>query len=216
MRIAICVPHEGVVKARFAECLAMLIGYTASLRINYNDAVERAEITLIFEGRGPLEYKRSQCVRRSLEWGTDYLLFVDSDQSFPADALVRLMARDLPVIGCNYSTRQEPPRPTAYGFEVEPVYTTPAKAAASPVERVAGLGLGFCLVKAPVFDLIEHPLFRTIVNEKGELQQGEDVYFWNRVHQAGLAVHVDHELSLSIGHIGEKVFLNADAVPGDG
>jgi hypothetical protein len=40
---------------------------------------------------------------------------------------------------------------------------------------------------------------------------GEDVFFFRRLHEAGVSVHVDHALSWSIGHVHQRVLSNADA-----
>jgi len=211
MKIGLCIPHTGVVSMRFADSLAMLVGYTASLTIDYNDRPERAELALFDARDGPLDYKRVQSVQRALDWGAEYLLLLDSDHVFPSDGLIRLMARDLPLIGCNYPTRREN-RPTAYGFDKQPIPTTREKADADEVEAVAGIGLGFCLVKAPVFGAIQQPWFQTTIGEAGEIVCGEDAHFCNLVRRAGIPVLVDHALSWRIGHIGERVFSFGDSV----
>lgn len=211
MKVGLCIPHTGMVSMRFAESLAALVGYTASLTIEYDGRPERAEQALFDERDGPLDYKRVRSVQRALDWGADYLLLLDSDQVFPSDGLIRLMARDCPVIGCNYPTRREN-RPTAYGFDKEPIPTTPEKAEADEVEAVAGIGLGFCLVKAPVFGALAQPWFQTRIGEAGEIACGEDAHFCNLVRRAGIPVLLDHALSLRVGHIGERVFSVADAV----
>jgi hypothetical protein len=211
VKIGLCIPHTGIVSMRFAESLAALTGYTTSLTIDYNDRTERAELALLGERDGPLDYKRIRAAQRALEWGADYLLFLDSDHVFPKEALVRLMARNCPVIGSNYPTRGQN-RPTAYDFDAQPVPSTAAQAEADAVEAVAGLGLGFCLVKAPVFAAIRQPWFQTTIGEAGELVCGEDAHFCNRVRAAGIPILVDHALSVEIGHLGERVFTLADPV----
>jgi hypothetical protein len=198
---------------RFAESLAALTGYTATLTIDYNGCPDRAELALFGERDGPLDFKRVNGARRALAWGAEYLLFIDSDHTFPADALIRLMARDRPLIGCNYPTRRLG-RPTAYAFDKAPIPTTKAKADVDEVEAVAGIGLGFCLIKAPVFAAVEQPWFQTRIGEDGEVACGEDAHFCNRVRAAGIPVLVDHALSWRIGHIDERVLSLAEAAEG--
>jgi hypothetical protein len=42
-------------------------------------------------------------------------------------------------------------------------------------------------------------------------RMGEDASFFQELREAGVKVYVDHGLSWQIGHIGERVFTNADA-----
>lgn len=213
MKIGLCIPHTGAVSMRFTESLAALTGYTASLTIDYNGRPERAVLALFGERDGPLDFKRVNGARRALAWGADYLLFLDSDHVFPPDSLIRLMARDQALIGCNYPTRRQG-RPTAYAFDKSPVATTKAKVEQDEVEAVAGIGLGLCLVKAPVFAAVKQPWFQTRISEDGDVACGEDAHFCNRVRAAGIPVLVDHALSWRIGHVDERVLSLSD-IPGD-
>jgi hypothetical protein len=141
--------------------------------------------TLLASGRVTL-------VKQALELSPDWLLLVDADMVFPADGLERLLAHDLDVVGCNYVQRMKNGTTAGRdGREVMPAHG---------VERVNSLGLGFCLVRASVFDRIAKPWFHTQWLDE-ETMMGEDVYFCHRLAQAGIAVHVDHDLSAEVGHI---------------
>src|SRR3546814_12174506 len=49
-------------------------------------------------------------------WGADYILWMDSDHVFPAESLCRLWARNVDIVGVNYSRRCSPTAPTAARF----------------------------------------------------------------------------------------------------
>lgn len=211
MKIAVCVPHHGDVKARFAKSLADLVARTMGTDIVYNEAPVRPRILTLFDERGTLELKRTALVKAARQAGADYVLWIDSDQTFPPDGLLRLMQHDRPVVGCNYMSR-DGSGPTALGIDAEPVATGPS---ASGLERVAALGLGFCLVKTPVFDVIEERLpeakfFVTELENDGNVVRGEDVHFFNQVRLAGFPVFLDHDLSREIGHVAEIVRMLGD------
>src|SRR3546814_13800455 len=53
---------------------------------------------------------------RSVMWGADYILWMDSDHVFPAESLCRLWARNVDIVGVNYSRRCSPTAPTAARF----------------------------------------------------------------------------------------------------
>ncbi len=203
MKIAICVPHYGPLPARFVASLTALLAACIEIEVTYNGEVVRPRIATLFEESGPLEYKRSRLVKRSLAGGADYIQWIDTDQTFPTDAMFRLMRHDLPIVGCNYPRRGKDERSTAFALDESPLISTPEKGAEP--EAVGALGFGFCLMKAPIFDFIPQPWFATTMGTDGEVSVGEDVHFCNRARAAGIPVHVDHALSLEIGHIGETV-----------
>src|SRR3954463_9955880 len=102
MKIAVCVPHYGDPKARFVRSLADLLIHTLGATITFNGAITRPQIEVLWEEDGPLELKRARLVKRAQLAGSDYLLFIDTDHTFPPDALLALMVHDKPIVGCNY------------------------------------------------------------------------------------------------------------------
>lgn len=140
----------------------------------------------------PVALGRTDIARTALEWGADWLLYIDADMTFPANGLERLLAHGLDVVGCNYVRR------SAVGFtgfgdgqELQP---------GTGVAPVESLGLGLCLIRTTVFDRIAKPWFHEQWLDE-RTRMGEDVYFFHRLAQAGIAVHVDHDLSEEVGHI---------------
>jgi len=208
MKIAVCVPHTGSVKAATAQCLGAMLVHTASRNITYNGQKTRPDVQLIFEGAGPLEYKRTQLALEALKRGCDYLLWIDSDQVFPEDALIRLMIHDKPVVGGNYPSRHTG-APTALDRSGKHV------ARGSGLQEIGALGLGFCLMKTPILSRVAQPWFSVAMNEHGKCL-GEDVHFCNQARKAGVRIFVDHDLI--VGHIAESVLTlkgenaNVDAV----
>jgi hypothetical protein len=205
MKIAICVPHYGPLNARFVASLSELIAETAGATVSYNEIITRPEIKPIFEDYGTLELKRTRLARAALAWGADYVQWIDADHTFPGDAILRLARRDLPIVGCNYLGRSPTAGASALGVDGEQIMTTDAKVRADTVEIVGAVGLGFCLMKAPIFEVVPHPWFRSEISPEGDLLVGEDVHFANQARKAGLSVHLDHALSWHIGHVAEVV-----------
>lgn len=210
MKIAVCVPHHGDVKAGFAQSLAGLAAETARATING----ARPAISTYFAGKGTLELKRTHLMLAARDWGCDYLLWIDSDQTFPNDALLRLIAREKPIIGCNIADR-ESGEPTALDEQGRRIRGT-------GVQQAGAVGLGFCLVNGAVIDRIRKPWFASTITEDGVMVRGEDVHFCNQARLSGVGVFVDHDLP--IGHIAERIIMlekegaNADSVqpsPGD-
>ena len=201
MRIAICVPAHGDVKPGFALSLFDLAAECgASLGRNVR----------MFLGRGSmLPAVRNFLVEQALEWGADWLLWLDADHKFPDDVLARLLAHDVPIVSCNYPRRLPPLGPTA-SRDGEPVWTEPGKG----LEDVDSLGLGVCLIRRDVFLAVVRPWFRFDIKADGAMVS-EDVVFFRAAKAAGFAPHVDHELSLEIGHIGERILTNSNVRRGN-
>ena len=211
MKIAVCVPHHGPVKARFAEGLANLMAKTAQTMVREHLSLGRPEIRAFFEEDGSIELKRLRLALAARRWDADYILFADSDHIFPPDALLRLLAHQKPVIGCNYVSRNGAV-PAAVDGENRKLATTEAKAKAGLVEEVAALGLGFCLVHTHTFDLLGGQIpFVTTITAAGDVLCGEDVHFFNLVRAAGVGVFLDHGLSWEIGHIAETIRTNRES-----
>jgi hypothetical protein len=196
MKIAICIPHTGSIRAACAESLNRLVAHTASARVNYNGAITQPKFEFFYEAAGPLEYKRTRLAHRALEWGADYHLLIDWDHTFPPDALVRLAKHDLPFVAANYPTRHGSRQETALADQGVP-------ATGKGLQEVAAVGLGFALIKPKVFAMTPRPWFASRIDENGELRCGEDIHFCNHVRAAGLPIHVDHDLV--VGHIAEVV-----------
>jgi hypothetical protein len=203
------------------------LGFTASLVAMVAEAGKRPEIELkAFWSRGAMVHvARNHLIAWALEWGADYGLFIDSDQTFPADALFRLLDRKLPVIGASSVWRTEPHYPTASNVgrdgRAVPVWTTEAKAKAGEIEAVDQLGCAFLLIdlRAVIPALKSHakaqgkdlwPLFD--FRWKGGNVIGEDHYFCARLRTAGISIHVDHELSWNVGHVAERVLHPSDGI----
>ena len=223
MKIAICTPHYGGVHARFASSLAKMVAKTVQAPIMFNDQVASPEIEIFMKSSSTLATLRSMLVQDAIDWGANYLLWVDSDHSFPADALLRLLSLNLPLVRANYPRRTSPTYPTARDLDGDLLWTTRELAKRCDVVPVGSLGLGFCLMSMTVLDdLRRHaaaqgqenfwPLF-AFETRPGEMESvGEDIFFFRKLSAAGIVPHVDHALSWTIGHLHEKLLTNDEAV----
>lgn len=194
MKVAICTPCYGDPSYHYTHSLVQLLIYTAG------------KIDLIYVARkaSVIAIQRTIIARTALEEGADWLLWLDADQTFPANTLERLLAAGKDVVGCNYPRREDPTGPTAANIvngETRHVWTTLEKAQGGVLEEVSALGFGCILTSARAMRAVEAPQFR------GEL---EDYYFCERAKEAGFDIWCDHPLSMHIGHVTEKVLTNVD------
>lgn len=162
--------------------------------------------------------QREKLASEALEWGADQLLWIDSDQRFPANSLEVLQARQAPVIGTNATTRREPILPTALNLEIkremlagkaegEPyqVWSKVESRGKSGIEQVTAVGFAVTLISKDVFAKVPRPWFDIIWTDHGNVI-GEDVAFCVKCMENDIPVYVDHDLSMHIGHIGVKTF----------
>jgi hypothetical protein len=224
LKIALSIPCNRQTEAKFTQCLADMIAFTMSRKIEFNGEPVTPEIRTTIIGCSMLTESRNRLVLEALNWGADFMLWMDADHVFPQDALLRLLSHNLMVVGCNYARRFDPTSPTASRVKddgkYELVWTTQETAQRGDMESVAHMGLGLCLMDMRVFDVLEHvavkegkkhfwPLFRMDPKEDGIGVIGEDVYFFQRIRDAGIHVVLDHNLSWDVGHLHEKILTNA-------
>lgn len=162
--------------------------------------------------------QREKLASEALEWGADQLLWIDSDQRFPANSLEVLQARQAQVIGTNATTRREPILPTALNLEIkremlagkaegEPyqVWSKVESRGKTGIEQVTAVGFAVTLINKEVFAKVPRPWFDIIWTDHGNVI-GEDVAFCVKCMEVDIPVYVDHDLSMHIGHIGVKTF----------
>jgi hypothetical protein len=198
MKVAVCIPVHSRPETRFMANLLELFAFTHKTRPDI-------ELVPSIWSASDLCHVRHVLVLTAMDAGADYMLCMDADQSFPQDSLLRLLAHDVDVVGCNYRRRIPPYRPTASkaGAFVE---TTRERANATPLEQVDSLGLGLVLVRMAVLRRLKEggglmPLFAFTVDAAGH-NEGEDTYFFRKL---GVPVWCDNALSMEVGHIGELV-----------
>ena len=196
MKVAVCIPAHRDTRAAFTLSLARMVQATASRPVLYNGDMATPDLRFHMVHCSRVDIAREKLAKVALEGEPDYLLWLDDDHTFPPDALIRLAAHDVPIVGCNYAMKGEgETSSTATRLaDNKPVYLQPR---ADGLEEVHTIGFGLCLIKAPVFKLLPQPWF-FIGNS------GEDAFFCGLAKAHGIPVHVDH--SIKVGHIGEKVY----------
>lgn len=171
-------------------------GYTASLF-----ALNRThELAYLYCQGSVIQHQREDLAEAAMKAGADRLLWIDGDQTFPPDALDRLLSHNELFIGCNISTKRDPVGPTARGLDGSALWTGPED---KGTVEVGALGFGLCLISADVFRAVPRPWFDAV---------GEDYDFCRKARDAGFRIMLDHALSWEIGHVGERIYTNADAM----
>lgn len=176
MKLAVCIPNTGTIKAQTAFCL-----HRALKGFPY-------DYTVIFKEGSVLHWNREELVKAAQKAKCTHLLFLDSDMYFEKDAIERLLERKKEVVGTNYNMRKLPREGTARLIPGQE----------GDLQEANGVATGFMLIDMTVFDKITKPWF--FWSEK----EGEDHWFCRKAKEADYKIWCD--LSVKIGHIGEAIY----------
>jgi hypothetical protein len=216
MRIAILVPSHESVPMHFAYDLAQL--YANTIAAFPPDS--KAEIGLYAVTGTYIHRARQELLEQALDDSVDYVLWIDSDMRFPADALLWLLEHEEDVVGINYAQRAMPTDfvaikrvPMERGEVGEKLITNDKS---EGLEAVDAMGFGLCLMRAaPLRAKLPNPgrtpWFWYEQRWPGD-HVGEDVWFYRLLREeCGLTCYVDHDLSKVCGHIGSFTFSTTHA-----
>lgn len=187
MKVAIVVPSMTLVHMRFAMSL---VGVAIESR-------KYAQIMIINTAGGVAAGGRNQGVLRALELDADYVLFLDSDMSFPSNTLVRLLAARKDVVGANYVARGK-------GHRQLVVPKDNKEQKAMGVVEVDKLPTGIMLIRTEVFKKLKKPwfIYPAFEDDIGT----EDYPFCDAAREAGYQIYCDIDLSLEVVHWGDVGF----------
>lgn len=138
----------------------------------------------------------------------EWLFFLDDDNLFEPDILLRLLAHQRPIIGSLYLRKQHPFG--AHIYDLTPQKTEGAQTLCwnsralsslpqQQVIAVAGVATSGLLVQRPVLKALSPNPF----NHSPDGLVGEDLYFCWRARHAGYPVAVD--TGVILGHVGQMI-----------
>jgi len=204
LNVLICVPCHGACGPGFAWSLARAMTQFAALPY---DGEKNVDVTFIRSSNLP--EARARLVARAYELEASHILWLDSDMKFPADTISRLINHNLAVVAANYPTKEIQARPTAYVDEEDYVGPVWSGEKATGLQAVAHCGMGVMLSDMRVFDVLNLPFFAFEPQGPDFVRHlGEDVYFCRKLGEAGIQVHIDHDLSKQVAHVGEFEYTN--------
>lgn len=203
-RVLIGVPARDTVATFFAYDLAHLTGYTGVKWVGPGQPIEALRI--FFSDGTLIAPQRYDIVMHAFATKATHILWLDSDMRFPADTLIRLLARNRECVGANYSGRRVPSGPVAHrGLEqpvTELVYTHEHS---TGLERVDGVGMGCLLTRMTVFEKVAAPWFPIqwgVAADGSWAMMGEDMGFFRLALKQGVACWIDHDLTKDVRHVG--------------
>jgi hypothetical protein len=197
-RIVVAVPARDEVKTLFAFDLVNLVA---------QHIINTGHVVIPMPSMGTMVHsQRTALVQEAQKERATHILFLDSDMRVPADTISRMLAHKLPVVAANCARRRMPTGPTASNYTTNGPVEVLTLPDSPKVEKVDAVGTGVMLIEMEVFDKLKAPWFASPWVPAQNNFMGEDVYFCMQLQRAGIPVHIDNELSLEVGHIGDFEF----------
>ncbi len=182
--VGVCLPTGTMVYAATSFCLVCMAVLSRNMRM----------VPMTINGADPAAARNDMAIAL-LNNGAEYILLVDSDMTFPPDALNRLIDHDLDIVGCDYRMRAPP-------FKKIGTYQPHMIQSESGLVERSLLGLGFMLIKRRVFDKLPSPWFQRVY--EGPVFRTEDLFFCKNAMAAGFEIWCDIDLSKQVDHIGSQ------------
>lgn len=212
IRLVIAVPSTQTWDAEFGMSMVFLTNYLASHGAIGTKAIQFR----LHNKRGSiLANMRESLVQDAIKNKATHLLFIDSDQTFPADLFHRLMAHGKKIVAANIVTKMLPPSTTARlkgGVHGVPVFTGEHDEDLVKVWRV---GTGIMLIDLNVFkrEGMEGPWFNQYWKPELNSYVGEDWAFCEKLEAAGVGIYVDQSVSREVGHVGKLTYAHDMVIP---
>ncbi len=197
MKLCIAIVSNRDHKAAFVGSLYALTQHLTHQGKNYG--VEQHAVS-IGAGHSCLSMGRQQALIFATKHAFSHVLFLDDDMAFAPDAVQVLSQRKVAVVGANYTTKSDTPRYVAVDANRNPVSSKNKKG----IEEIARIGMGMLLVEMQAIAHIPAPHFEVLWDKKGYIS--EDLYFCDKLRANGVKIHVDHDVSQHIGHVGEYIY----------
>lgn len=137
---------------------------------------------------------RNNLVRETLNYGSEWLFFLDDDHAFDRNILIRLLSHEKDIVASLYTQRVRPFAPIAYSKrDDDGTYAALdlTKYGKEDLVPVRAAGTGGMLIRSEVFRAMEDPWF-----EHGKAS--EDLLFCEKAKNAGFQVYCD--LGARLGH----------------
>jgi hypothetical protein len=195
-KLAVCIPTRDTLHSAHAMCLLELVKFNTMHNIDTHVFMNASTVLLT---------QRERLATSAIELDSEYVLWLDSDMTFPATTAVRLLAHNEPVVAANYVTRSMPLKGVAYtsNGDWSSWLSFEKTESLAEVERV---GMGCFLMKTELFSKLSKPWFEFKWNPESNDYSGEDFILCQKLLDAGYKIKVDTALSHDIRHLGTYGF----------
>jgi len=142
-------------------------------------------------------------------WGfrCDKVLFMDTDQYYPVDYLIKMLEHGEPVVGSYSVSRYQPYEIAQYNNVGNKVVDGVTFSDYQPIKQnditestfyCDAIGLGAAMFGRDLIDIIQPPWFKDLIDSKGVRLLCDDFYFFSKLNAEGYRVLVDK--NIMVGH----------------
>lgn len=216
--VMVGLPHYGKIPMEF-----MLSYLDMTLNIKSSDNVE---IMMTNCCGSRISSNRNNLAMLAKRKGATHIMFIDTDMIFPSDGLQRLLSHQKDIVCATTCKRgDEDGNPIGSAIPQEGNNTGKAQVKAGLIE-MSLVGSCFMLIKMDVFEKIgmaghldrflgkkSIPPYYEPPNYDAGDAFGEDITFCKLAREAGYRIWVDYQLSIELGHLGDKVYQIKPAKP---
>lgn len=151
---------------------------------------------------GNMDDMRNGIVREAMRSGCTHLIMMDTDQLYDKETIPRLLAHRKMIAGCLVYRRYPPFDPLIFrGTRKQ--YLNVTEWNRDELITVDATGTGCLLFDMKVFEALPAPWFKTVRDDTGKVEEGEDFYFCAEARAAGFDIYVD--TSLVCGHLSQMI-----------
>jgi hypothetical protein len=199
-KLAVCIPARDTLHSAHAMCLTELVKFNTMNNIDTHVFMDLSTILL---------QQRETLANLALNLNAEYMLWLDSDITFPATTAARLMAHNEPIVAANYVRRQFPSKGVAYSKIGD--WDNPLDfSIQNELVEVEGIGMGCVLMKTEIFKKIPKPWFEFTWSPETNDFLGEDMNLCKKINNLGYKIKVDTSLSVELRHLGSYAFSQKD------
>lgn len=205
VRLLIALPTHDMVPAGFMFDYGNLMAYLGTVP-------QIEQVSSLVVGTY-IHNARNELASVAVKLDVTHILWLDTDMRFPKEAGIALIVRQKPIVGINYPTRTVPHVPIATKVtNIDQKSERPEKLFtfkdSTGLEEVEAIGFGLVLMETRLLGDLEYPWFALPWNKEIKQMIGEDVYFCEKLREAGHKIYVDHDLSKACAHIGQVQYTN--------
>jgi len=190
--VSILVPTKDTVYSHFSYSLSNLIKVSTQMGVDTH---------LFFDSSTILINQRENLIDNSIEMGTEWCLWLDSDMMFPPTTLLRLLSHKEDIVACNYMKRSFPSKSVAFTDTTDWESWVPLEHS-NNLEVVEAVGMGCVLMRTNVFKQLTKPYFEYTYQSETQDWIGEDFTLFKKLNDLGYKVKIDMNLSNQVYHIG--------------
>ena len=167
------------------------------------------ELGFVMARKCYMDTMRNNLVDEAMKMEPDYIMFIDADQTYPADTPEILMKHvdDGKLVVGGLTPDRDDGKPMIYYFVDEHGFLNRDKAVGrlsevSGVSKIDGMGMGGVMVHPSVFEKLGKGPFTMQWDKQTTSRAGEDVQFYLNCKRFGIDVWCDTDLRY--GHIVTK------------